>query len=207
MNRKLIVEFIGAFFLITAAGMGGGMAAAAALALAIYAGAQISGGHYNPAVSLAMLLQKKLTPAEFGGYVGAQVLGGVVAGAVIYTLTDAKFLPGAAEGVSWGKAALAEAIFTFLLVFTVCQVALPKKVDGNQYYGLAIGLTVVVGALAIGGISGAALNTAVGIGPLLFDIANIGDHMSSLSLYIVGPLVGGALASIVHTVVQGDDNA
>lgn len=206
MNRKLIMEFIGAFFLITAAGMGGGMAAAAALTLAIYAGAHISGGHYNPAVSLAMLIQKKMAPNEFVGYVVAQVAGGIVAGAAIYTLADAKFLPGAADGVSWGKAALAEGIFTFLLVFTVCQVALPKKVDGNQYYGLAIGLTVVVGALAIGGISGAALNPAVGIGPLLFDIANIGDHMSSIGLYLVGPLAGGALASVVHTMLQGDDN-
>lgn len=206
MNRKLLVEFIGAFFLISAAGMGGGFAAAAALALVIYGGAHISGGHYNPAVSLAMLIQGKLTPVEFVGYVVAQVLGGIAAGALIYTLLDTKFIPGAADGVSWGKAVLAEAVFTFLLVYTVCQVALPKKVDGNQYYGLAIGLTVVVGAMAIGDISGAALNSAVGIGPLLFDIGNIGDHMSSISLYLVGPLVGGAVASLVHTAVQGDDN-
>ncbi|MCA9834539.1 MAG: aquaporin [Thermomicrobiales bacterium] len=206
MNRKLLVEFIGAFFLISAAGMGGGFAAAAALALAIYGGAHISGGHYNPAVSLAMLMQKKLSPVEFGGYVVAQLLGGIAAGALVYTLLDTKFIPGAADGVSWGKAVLAEAVFTFLLVYTVCQVALPKKVDGNQYYGLAIGLTVVVGAMAVGNISGAALNSAVGIGPLLFDIANIGDHMSNVTLYLVGPLLGGAVASLVHTVVQGDDN-
>lgn len=205
--NKYLMEFIGAFFLITAAGMGGGFAAAAALTLLIYAGGHISGGQYNPAVSLAMLMQKKLTPQEFGAYVAAQLLGGIAAGAMVFALLDAKFIPGAADGVAWWRATLAEAVFTFLLVFTVCQVALPKKVEGNQFFGLAIGLTVVVGALAIGNISGAALNPAVGVGPLLFDIVNIGDHMSDISLYLVGPLLGGAVASVVHTVVQDGDKS
>lgn len=207
--NKYLMEFIGTFFLVIAVAMGGALnvfAAAAALTVAIYIGAHISGGHFNPAVSLGVFMQKKLSPADLAGYWISQIAGGVAAAAVAFALStsNTKFLTGAAEGVSWGRAAIAEAIFTFLLVFTVLQVALPKKVEGNQYFALAIGLTVIVGGLSIGSISGGALNPAVGIGPLLFDIANIGDHMSNISMYIVGPMVGGAIASVVHTVVQAE---
>ena len=90
-----------------------------------------------------------------------------------------------------------EALFTFALVYVVLNTATAKATAGNSYFGLAIGFTVVVAAFAGGPISGGAFNPAVGVGPILVDSLLGGGSLANLWLYIVAPLLGGALASLV----------
>lgn len=197
------MELIGTFFLVLTIGLSGNpVAIASVLAIMIYIGGHISGGHFNPAVSFGVFLQKKLSGKEFGMYVLAQLVGGVLACLLVPFFTGRALVVAPQSSVSMLVPFAAEVIFTFVLVFTVLNVALPKAVAGNQYYGLAIGLSVLVGALSVGTISGGAFNPAVGLSPLLADIATLGENGSKLLLYSVAPLLGGALASLVYTLVH-----
>lgn len=201
--KKYLVEFLGTFFLVLVVALSGNIfAIGAVLAAVIYVGASISGAHFNPAVSLAVWMQKKITTSDLGQYIIYQMLGGLLAAATSFFILESKFLPTAGQGIEWWQAALAEGLFTFLLAFTVLRVALAKSAQGNQYYGLAIALTVVAGGLSVGAISGAAFNPAVGISPLLFDLASINEHWSNIALYLVGPLAGGVLAGITFNYLE-----
>ncbi len=201
--RKELMELLGTFFLVFTIGLSRNpVAIASVLAIMIYIGGHISGGHFNPAVSFGVFLQKKLSGKEFGMYVLAQLVGGVLACLLVPFFTGRALVVAPQSSVSMLVPFAAEVIFTFVLVFTVLNVALPKAVAGNQYYGLAIGLSVLVGALSVGTISGGAFNPAVGLSPLFADIATIGENGSKLLLYSVAPLLGGALASLVYTLVH-----
>jgi len=94
-------------------------------------------------------------------------------------------------------ALLVELLFTFALCLVVLNTAMHPKTQGNSYYGLAIGFTVLVGAIAGGSISGGAFNPAVGVGPILVQGVAGEGGFAHLLLYIVGPLVGGFLAAVV----------
>jgi aquaporin Z len=171
------------------------LAIGAALMIMVYAGGPISGGHYNPAVSLAALLRKALPFSDFFPYVAAQLLGAVVASLAVLTITGESFAPAPSAGTSTISAVLVELLFTFALAYVVLNVAVEKKVAGNSYFGLAIGFTVVVAAYAGGGISGGAFNPAVGIGPTIVHATMGGGNWSSVWLYIVAPFAGAALAA------------
>lgn len=172
------------------------LAIAAVLGIMIYAGAYISGGHFNPAVSLAIWRLGKLSGDELTKYVSSQMLGGIVASILVsvFMAGSGTFLV-APAGTSLFLPFLAEALFTFALVWVVLNVAVPKQVVGNQYYGLAIGGIVLVGALSVSALSGGAFNPAVGVSPALVDIANLADNFGLIVLYITAPLIGGMIAS------------
>lgn len=202
--RNYLTEFIGTFFLVLTIGLAvigaspaAPLAIGASLMIMVYAGGPISGGHYNPAVSLAAMMRKVLPASQFVPYVIAQVAGAVVAALAVLSITTKTFAPAPAPGASVMAALLVEALYTFALAYVVLHTAMERKVAGNSYFGLAIGFTVVVGAYAGGGISGGAFNPAVGLGPIIVD-ATIGTGgWGNLWLYLVGPLVGGALAALV----------
>lgn len=161
MTNKLIVEFIGTFFLVLTIGctvISGGagvippLAIGSALMVMIYAGGHISGGHYNPAVTLGVFIRGKCAAAEVIPYMIAQVVGAVVAAFVVHFLKpDAVISAGAIDTT---RALVAEFLFTFALVYVVLNSATARGTTGNSFYGLAIGFTVMVGAFAVGGISG-----------------------------------------------------
>lgn len=198
---KLIYEFIGTFFLMLTVGMTvlnpnsagafAPLAIGSALAVMIYAGAHVSGGHYNPAVSLALFFRKKLNVENLIGYVGAQLLGAVAAAfTVMYLKNDFAATPLHLD--PW-KALLAEFLFTFALCFVVINVATGKKNAGNSFYGFAIGFTVLVGAYAVGAVSGAAFNPAVALGVSILNMS----LWSNLWIYLLaGVLAAGAAAAI-----------
>jgi aquaporin Z len=100
-------------------------------------------------------------------------------------------------------ALLVEMLYTFALALVVLNVATAKKTEGNSFYGLAIGFTIVVAAFAGGPISGGAFNPAVGFGPILIDTLHGGTSMHYLWLYIVGPLLGGGLAGLIFRYQNG----
>jgi aquaporin Z len=202
---KYATEFIGTFFLVLTIGLTvtaklpiAPLAIGASLMVMVYMGGHISGAHYNPAVSLAVLLRGKLTSAEFVPYVVTQVLGALVAAGAVLAITGKTFAPSPGEGVSAVQALLVEFLYTFALALVVLNVATSPLTSGNSFYGLAIGFTVVVAAFAGGSISGGAFNPAVGIGPTIVHALMGGGSWEHVWLYIVGPLAGGAGAATVY---------
>src|SRR5437763_4988396 len=209
MTRKLIVEFIGTFFLVltigqTVVGAKPDSAAAdlaplaigSALMVMIYAGGHISGGHYNPAVTLAVWLRGKCTTAEMPGYMVAQVLGATAAAFAVLFLKGNPEVTAGAPSVA--QAFLAELLFTFALCYVVLNVATARGTEGNSNYGLAIGFTVMVGAFAVGGISGGAFNPAVALGASVMGIFK----WSNLWIYLIANFLGGAAAGFAFLYTQ-----
>jgi aquaporin Z len=197
ITNKLIAEFIGTLFLVTSALLGGGVAAAAALCLCIYAMGHISGGHYNPAVSLGVWLRGRMAQRELIEYLVAQFAAAVVA-FVIFRILHGAWPEGyKATELDFGKALVGEFLFTFLLVTTVLHVATTKALAGNQFYGAAIGLCVVAGAASVRGISGGAFNPAVGLGIVLSG----SEAFSSIAIYLIACFGGGAVAAIVFRIM------
>ena len=207
---KYLTEFIGTFFLtltVCLAVLGDrpipGLAIGCSLMVMVYMGGHISGGHYNPAVSLGLLLRKKFPASDFVPYVVAQLLGSVAAAYTAYLVLGKTFAVAPGAGISAFSAVLVELLFTFALVLTVLNVACSEKTKGNSYYGLAIGFTIVVAAFAGGWISGGAFNPAVGTGPTVINAIFGGGSLSNLWIYYVGPLLGGVLASVVFGIQEG----
>lgn len=200
--KHYIVEGIGTFFLVlTVALSGNPIAIGFILTAMVYMGGYISGAHYNPAVTLGLLVSRNITWAEAKRYIAAQLFGGFAAAGVYALVKQRFFIPAPGEGVSFFSAFIIEVLFTFALVSVVHHVAV-SKAKGNQYYGLAIGMTLLAAATAGGPISGGAFNPAVGVSPLIFDVTGVSAHISSLLLYSAGPLVGGALAGWAYNQIR-----
>lgn len=201
---KYVTEFLGTFFLVLTIGLTvldgtpmAPLAIGASLMIMVYMGGHVSGGHYNPAVSLGVLLRGKLPASEFVPYVVAQVAGALVAGFTVNAVLGKTFAPAPGDGVGSLSALLVEILYTFALVIVVLNSAASDKTKGNSFYGLAIGFTIVVAAFAGGPVSGGAFNPAVGLGPTIVNALLGGGTWAHLWLYLVGPLVGGALAAMV----------
>lgn len=197
---KYLYEFIGTFFLVFTVGMtvlaGGELQAFApiaigsVLAVMVYAGAHISGGHYNPAVSLAVFLRGKLNKEDLVGYWLVQLLAGVVAAYIsMYFLGT----PEKNESMDVMKVFPAEFLFTFALCFVALNVAYSKANKGNSYFGFAIGFIVISGAYAVGNVSGAAFNPAVALGVTIMNL----NEWTNLWVYFVATLLAGAFAAYI----------
>jgi aquaporin Z len=206
--KKLLVEFIGTFFLVFVVGMVvidstlGALAAIAigsTLMVMVYAGGHVSGGHYNPAVSLAVWLRGRMKTGEAAAYMGIQVVAGLAAGFVVQY-----FKGGPAASSIQHQAALsliAEFLFTFALSYVVLNVATAKSTSGNSYFGLAIGFTLLVAALTIGDISGGAINPAVAVGITTMGLSGWGD----IWIYLVAQVAGGAAAAMAFRFINPKD--
>jgi aquaporin Z len=206
LRARLLTEFVGTFIFLTAISLSSNAGVLAPLAIGltlmgmVYMGGHVSGAHYNPAVSLGLLLRGVLDARTMIAYWVAQLVAGGLAFAFGYLLSS--HTPGIhpGDGVSWYASLGAEIVFSTALVLVVLNVAATKETSGNSFYGLAIGSTVAAGAFMVGPISGAAFNPAVGISATLasavFDHGSWGD----LWLYIVGPFLGAAIAAGVHLV-------
>lgn len=196
---KAVYEFIGTFFLVFTVGMTvlnphsagvlAPLAIGSVLAVMVYAGAHVSGGHYNPAVSLAVFLRGKLKLEDLGIYWVAQLLAAVAA-AYLTLYFKGNLSPNALD-LDTPKVLLGEFIFTFALCYVVLNVATAKATTGNSYFGFAIGFVVLVGALAVGSISGGAFNPAVALGISIMKLT----HWSDLWIFIVANLLGAAAAT------------
>ncbi len=205
---KYIVEFIGTFFLVFTVGMtvidpGAGtlapLAIGSALMVMIYAGGHISGGHYNPAVTLAVWIRGKSTIVDLIAYWVAQVLAGLAAAYVVLYLKKNPTVAAMTPDVP--RALVAEFLFTFALAYVVLNVATAKGTAGNSNYGLAIGFTVLTGAYAVGGISGGAFNPAVAAGITALGLSKL----ANIWIYLVADLAGGAGAGLVFNLLNPHD--
>jgi aquaporin Z len=178
------------------------LAAGSVLMVMVYAGGHISGGHYNPAVTLAALVRRRIGWGQAVQYWIVQLVAGVVAGLVARAVVDpATVTTLRPSGRALGATAVVELLFTFALCYVVLNVATSKDQPGNSFFGLAIGFTVAAGAFAVGGISGAAFNPAVSLG------AAVGGLFawSTLWVYIVAQAVAGIAAGLVFRALNPDD--
>jgi len=209
--RAYLTEAIGTFFLVFTIGMTvvqgtpfAPLAIGAALMIMVYMGGHISGGHYNPAVTLAAVMRGALPGPLLVPYWVSQLVGATLGAYLACVITGQDFSPAPGAEVTTLSALLVEGLFTFALCLVVLNVATSKKTAGNSYYGLAIGFTIVVAAFAGGDISGGAFNPAVGTGPTLIHALGGEGGWGNLWLYWVGPLAGGALAAMVFKVQEGE---
>jgi aquaporin Z len=200
--RRYLTEFIGTFFLVFTIGLTASiplapLAIGAMLMVMVYMGGHISGAHYNPAISLAVLLRGKLSAIDFIPYVVCQLAGALAAAYLVFLFTGEVTVPIPGAKYTAVTAILVEAIFTFALALVVLNVATAKSTEGNSYYGLAIGFTVFSAAFTGGPISGGAFNPAVGVGPIAVRYWFQQGDFSHVGYYIIGPFLGAAVASVV----------
>jgi len=203
--KNYITEFIGTFFLVLTIGLTSEVDHVAPIAIGgmlmvmVYMGGHISGAHYNPAVSIAMIIRGLLSVKEAIKYILSQLSGAILAVLLINWLGGTIMEIPHSETASPIQILIVEAIFTFALVLVILNVATNPKTEGNSYYGLAIGFTIMAAAYAGEGISGGVYNPAVGTGPILIDaIMGDGGTLSNLWYYLVGPIAGGVLATYVY---------
>jgi len=198
--RKYITEFIGTFFLVLTVGLTGNpLAIGAALMVMIYAGGHISGAHYNPAVTLAVLLRGKISGAEAIIYIGVQLVGAIAAALIVIVF---KGVPAeATQQLDITKAMIAELLGTFALAYVVLNVATAKANTGNSYFGLAIGFTVLAMAFCFGDFSGGAFNPAVALGATIMKLF----AWNNIWIYLVFCFAGGALAAIIFNLNNPED--
>jgi aquaporin Z len=206
LARKLTVEFIGTFFLMFTVGMATAtagtlapLAIGAVLMVMVFAGGHISGGHYNPAVSTAVLLRGKMAARDYLPYIGIQGLAAILAGLLVRGLDYGPADPVAVAGS--GTMLVVEFLFTFALAFVVLNVATAKDTENNSFFGLAIGFTVASGAFAIGPVSGGAINPAVALGASVLGAF----AWSNIWIYLIAGFAGGAVAAAAFRLTQLDE--
>lgn len=203
--QKYLLEAIGTFFLVTTIAFSANpLAIGVILMVMVYMGGYISGGHYNPAVTIGVWLQKKLSTRDAGYYILSQLLGALVACVLFTLIKHEPFTVAPGSGVVFWEALLAEIVFTFALVSVVLHTAVSKKNTPNQFYGFAIGGTVMAGAFAVGAVSGGAFNPAVGLAPIIINIGNISQNGMNFLLYLLGPIIGSVLASYTYSFVTSE---
>lgn len=208
LSRKLAVEFIGMFLFVFTVGMAtesanksgavlAPIAIGSVLMVMVFAGGHVSGGHYNPAVSIAVFCRGKMKANEFLAYIVTQFVAAVLAGLLV-TAVGGKEIAGATA--STGKMLVVEFLFTFALAYVVLNVATAKGTAGNSFYGLAIGFIVVVGAISVGWISGGAFNPAIALGATVLGAFK----WAHIWIYLLADFVGGAVAAGAFLFIQGE---
>jgi len=216
MPQMLIAEFVGTFLLVFTVGCNVlsnasafvGVSIGCVLMVIIYAFGAISGGNFNPAVSVMLgIIQSmgkdvKMPWGKVGAYCGVQFLGGICGGVAYLGLFGKSFNVGPAKGFGLVEAGLCELIYTFMLCFVVANVAAANAAAGKEYYGLAIGFVVIAGAYGAGAVSGGCFNPAVALG---IDLSSFLLGFGYSMAYMAFELVGAALAALAFMVVRPKD--
>jgi aquaporin Z len=206
-TNKLITELVGTFVFFSVIALSGAagpfapfapLAIGTALMAMVYMGGPISGAHYNPAVSFAVFLRRKMTVTDMVAYWAVQLVAAALAFTFGYLVSG--HTPGIAPGAKadWLQAVAVEITYTAALALVVLNVAATKATQGNPYFGLAIGFTIAAAIYAGGSISGGAYNPAVGFGATFGSAMFANGGWEHLWIYIAGPLVGAAIGAGIH---------
>lgn len=208
--KKYFAEFLGTMVLVVfgcgVAIVTGADVVATAIAFGLvivamaYSIGGISGCHINPAVSFAMLLSRKMSFKDFIGYVICQCLGAIAGAAILGAIFGFEcgfgangLVSASSTGIAVGKSLAVEIILTAVFVFTILGVT--KDGEFSRISGVVIGFTLILVHLLGIGLTGTSVNPARSLGPAIFAG---GDYLKSVWVFIVGPLVGGALAACAH---------
>eukprot|EP01121_Diplochlamys_sp_Union-15-3_P013687 TRINITY_DN427_c0_g1_i1.p1 TRINITY_DN427_c0_g1~~TRINITY_DN427_c0_g1_i1.p1 ORF type:complete len:254 (-),score=43.35 TRINITY_DN427_c0_g1_i1:9-770(-) len=221
----LFIECIGTFFLMFTVGASvlglipnGGIAIGTVLMLIIFMGGYISGGHFNPAVTTAVLIRGKIAFAEALLYILVQLLGSFLASwCTLFVFGKSFAIAPNLEQQNWrwpiSSALFVEFVWTFYLCGTVLHTATTRAQEGNSFFGLAIGFVVVSGAISVGDISGGAFNPAVATGPALvslltgghFDYQGNGlEDVKYIWIYWLAPMLGGVFSAFAFKIAVRD---
>jgi aquaporin Z len=202
MNRYL-TEFTGTFFLVFTIGCSvlvgtpmAPLAIGASLMVMVYMGGHVSGAHYNPAVTVAVLIRGKVNVADVVPYILAQLAGAALATVVVKFLRTGVAVTPMVPNV--GPALLAEFLFTFALAYVVLNAATAEGTSGNSFYGLAIGMTVMTGAFAVGDISGGAFNPAVALGISMLGLSS----WENIWIYLAANFSAAVFAAIIFNLIN-----
>ncbi|MDX2037483.1 MAG: aquaporin [Isosphaeraceae bacterium] len=212
--RKYVVEFIGTFFLVltivcsvalssdASKGIIPPLAIGSALMVMIFAGGHISGAHYNPAVTLAVAIRGRCSKLDVVPYWIAQFAGGLAASflARYVLLSNAPAEPSLFENIV--PPLVAEFLFTFALCYVVLNTATAKGTEGNSFYGLAIGFTVLTGAFAVGSISGGAFNPAVAVS---VGAIKMGFPLGQIWVHLAAEFIAAIVAGLTFLFLNPDD--
>lgn len=210
-TEAYLSEFVGTFFLVLTIGFNVLQNTALApvsigciLMAMIFATGKVSGGHFNPAVTLGVYCRGgQIDYGSAWGYVAVQMLAGLAAGTLYVELLGASFSLGPGVGFGFAAVFIVETLFTAALVFVVLSVATTAQDKGNWYYGLAIGFTVMSAAFSIGPISGCSLNPAVTVGILVSNMIKTGYlRLSILLVYTIAPILGSLLAVMLFQTIR-----
>jgi len=211
LPSRLLAEFIGTFMLVLTVGLnvlsGSGAVAfsiAASLMCMIFALATVSGAHFNPAVTTAIICSRrdKITLSDGAAYMVVQIFGGICAAFTYTVLMNGATFALKPTAYSWSQATIAELLFTFVLTFVVLSVGTVKDpAQYSQYVGLAVGMCVTVGGFAVGKVSGGSLNPAVSIGISSSNLLNGGSFWSCL-VYTLVELAAGSFAAFIFNLTQ-----
>lgn len=167
------------------------------LLAAIFAFGHVSGGHFNPAVTIAMVVDGRTTPGDAVGYIVAQVIGAIGAAALVLVLWSQSAVAGTitapGSGFSDLQALVLEAVLTAIFVLVI----LASTRHASSHAALAIPLTLVAIHLAAVPFTGASVNPARSIGPAL-----VGGDLSKLWIYLVAPVVGAVGAALIYRAVN-----
>lgn len=208
--QRYVVEFIGTFFLFLTIGISSlleppipSLAVGVVLVVLVYMGRTRSGAHFNPAITISLYLRQRCTGKEIPGYLGAQFAGALLAATIVSGIF-APALPGEITPLKVGSSipiVSAELLFTFLLAFVIHQVAASDSSEGNPYYGVAIGLTVMAGSLCVSSISLASFNPAVSIGFCTAGFFGWGN----LWMHALPQFLGAILASFTYRAIHPEE--
>ena len=199
LQQKLIAEFVGTFFLAlticTAAVHGSAgeegeyapFAIAATLMVMIYGVGYITGAHFNPAVTVAIWLRGACEKDDVAPYIAVQIIAGALAALASEMFAKTSVM---ALEMDTTQALGAEFLYTFALVFVILNVATSEATEGNGYYGAAIALVVLAGALTVGEISGGSFNPAVTGALFVSGVVDVAD----LWIHLVPQFIAGILA-------------
>jgi len=200
--RMYITEFIGTFFLVLVVALTGNAAAiGVTLMVMVFAGGHISGAHYNPAVTLAVLIRGKVSSRDAIIYIVVQIMAAIVAALMAkWYIGDMGVATLDLSGKVL-KAFIGELLGTFALAYVVLNVATSKGTTGNSFYGLAIGFTVFAMASTFGSVSGGAFNPAVAIGATVVQAF----ALKNIWIYLVACFGGGLLAALVFNFINKED--
>jgi MIP family channel proteins len=212
LGQKSLVEALGTFIL-TFIGAGSiiatqgnqliviALAHGIALAIAVTAAMNISGGHINPAVTLGMLATRKISVQHAAVYIVAQVLGAIVAGYLLLALYPSVMgnlvhwgTPGLGPSTSVAQGILFEAVMTFILVFAVFGTAVDPR--HPKVGGFGVGLAIAIDIMAGGAFTGAAMNPARAIGPAIASMT-----FANWYVYWIGPILGAVIAALLYNYV------
>lgn len=213
--KKYLAEAIGTFVLVligcgTAALIGcdvtgGYLATAFAFGLSIvamaYSVGNISGCHVNPAVSTAMFMSGKLSAKDLGGYIVAQVIGALAAAGLLAAIIGRESGLGC-NGLfeaSIAKSLVIEIVLTFIFIFAILGVT--SKVENASVAGLVIGLTLTLVHILGIGLTGTSVNPARSLGPAI--VAG-GQSLAVVWVFVVAPIIGGALAAVCYKALASD---
>ena len=207
MDKRLaayVTELIGTYFLVLSIGLSTELGVFApitigcVLAAMIYAGGHLSKAHYNPAITLAFWLRGHCERRDVLPYIGAQLVGAVLAAGTVGVLVETRAF--IVPSFELGPLVVAELVFTFALAWVILNVATAAGTAGNPYYGVAIGAVVVGGIYAVGPISGAGFNPAVSFALCLLGLAEWGR----LGVYVLSQVAGAVLATYAFKIVVRD---